>query len=91
MRKKYLRNTVDIPFHFLLLSAGEYLKFNPAISPKDLKGFVESNEMFRGKTTPLSDCSLALRLLCDCGFLKVSSVNLEYDDVMKDHSYYVKG
>ena len=81
---------VGIPFHFLLLSAGEYLKFNSAISPKDLKGFVESNEMFRGKITPISDCALALRLLCDCGFLKVSSINIEYKDDMMELSYYVK-
>jgi hypothetical protein len=55
-------------FHFLLLSAGELLKYKEEISAVDIQTFINEDPAF-GARPPLEDCRLALRLLDECGFI----------------------
>ena len=56
-------------FHFLLLSAGEILKFEKNVTPMKIQNFICKDEAF-GVRVPLAECRLALSLLKDSGFIK---------------------
>jgi len=65
-------------FHFLLLAAGEVLKYNKHITPLKLQNFISDDDSFAVRPL-LSDCKTALRLLENSGFLlKVDKDNYIY-------------
>lgn len=63
-----------IAFHFLLLSAGELLKYKDEITAVDIQTFINEDPVF-GARPPLEDCRLALRLLDQCGFIDKIGLN----------------
>ena len=63
-----------VPFHFLLLGAGEALKKTPEISAIRLQNFMADDNTFKVRPN-LSECRLALKLLEASGFLRRVSAN----------------
>lgn len=59
-----------IAFHFVLLAAGEVLKYNTFVNPQKLQDYITEDESFGGIRVPLDECRLALVLLENSGFLK---------------------
>lgn len=63
----------SIPFHFVLLSAGEVLKEDEFVTPQKMQNLLARDECFSIRI-PLDECRLALDLLKESGFL------IEYSD-----------
>ena len=57
-----------VPFHFLMLAAGEVLKHDKYVTAQKMQDYVQQDEAF-GVRPPLEDCRLALKLLEDSGFV----------------------
>jgi hypothetical protein len=57
-----------IGFHFLILAAGELLKYKDKITPIDIQNFI-SEDPELGARPPLEDCRLALRLMEDVSLI----------------------
>lgn len=58
-----------VPFHFLLLSAGECLKAKSTIVAQDVQNIISLDENFYGVRPSMEECQVALDLLNRVGFL----------------------
>jgi hypothetical protein len=61
----------NVQFHFLLLAAGEVLKYEKFVTPQKIQDFIQNDEAF-GVRVPLSGCRMALSMLSDSGFIMPS-------------------
>jgi len=62
-------------FPFLLLSVGEILKFEKNVTPIKIQNFICKDEAF-GIRVPLDECRLALNLLENSGFIKITKKDI---------------
>ena len=67
-----------VPFHFILLSAGEVLKTETSVHPQKLQNYIASEGMFEGIRPTLNECEMALKLLSDAGFLSEDQGNYSH-------------
>ena len=58
----------DVAFHFVLLAAGEVLKFSPTVDAQNIQDFIVKDSTF-GVRVPLDICRLGLKLLADSGLI----------------------
>ena len=70
-----------VPFHFLLLAAGEVLKYDIVVTAQKIQDFIQDDYAF-GVRVPLKHCRLALELLADSYLLKElgSGDYIRYED-----------
>jgi hypothetical protein len=60
--------TEIVAFHFLMLAAGEVLKFEKYVTAQKVQDCIQNDDAF-GVRIPLEECRLALQLLENSGFI----------------------
>ena len=59
-----------VPFHFVMLAAGEVLKVNHTVTAEDVQNYIANDTAFEGVRPPLEDCRLMLSLMRDSALLE---------------------
>ena len=67
-----------VPFHFLILGAGELIRIYRYVTPEKLQTFIMEDDNF-GIRVPLQDCRMALHLMEKAELIRRNVVSGNYE------------